>query len=780
MLSGFVFTGGAAANGVEARLDRLTELAEQRGVGAELRKAAETPALADLDSNLRTGLGKNDRRSLALLLALTSPRMSRVHARLSAGQKLSGPDRAFLARTAQRMARNPVIAGLRRRGIALKRRGAELKRLWRRLPGPSRASSSATPAGASIEAATADLNQPVRALGGRSIAASGAALLKSPAGYRYVRDLPSVALAMLFPAGGRGGARASGLCASGSIGPSVTTMLNFELEEVIGQTVAETAGKQVGTAVYWDSTFGTRARAWRTFTAVNRFREVLESVSTGEKLAEAAWNAVLKCGAESVQLVPEQAQRAAGQSQSYSLLARDSKGSSWGGIRIDGLAMSGGSCDSEAQACTGTTAGDQRVVASFGGLKAPGKLTVTPGAIAHLDLGPDGAMIDPGEESPAYRVTATDRFGNIVTTHFGAEPTGTHLEISPDGSCNQASGRCRPAAGGRHTVEAVTNAAPLVISSVRLNVRGGDLALTPAETTIRTGESQSYSVSELTPGGTPVRTVSFGSGDGQATLSISPDGSCDQAAGTCAPAHAGPHLVTATTSETSGEASLEVEARELTISPATLESAVPTRWYAEKLEMVGAEGEVEWQISGIPPSGIEFLSGDKIGAEDLETGFPPSAALLAGSPSVLGTSGFTVDAEDAAGNYAHRTFSLTSKAPCAGTCAEAGPFEQVTVAWTNCGCGIGAGNYYYLRPVVNGVALEMYVNEWLFDLNHLYAGPGGRVWATMPRGITGPAGSQFAMEINYGEGPIPEGETWEEFVDSLHPLGGTNAVTVRH
>ncbi len=784
-LFGSQCAGNAAADPFGARLAQLAKLAETEGVGAGLREVAETPALADLGTSLPGTLGKGDKHLLELVITLTSPRMSRIHESLSSHKRLAAADRKFLGRIVRQLGTNPAVAELRRRGIALKHDPAELENLWQQLPGSSHPSGDldAAPGRAPIEEVVAAVNRPMHALGDRSIAARGAALLASRAGYRYIRRLPPIALAMLFPKAGPGPntAHSSGICASGSIGPSVTTILDVTADVVLGDVVAEATQKAVGKAVYWDAAFGRRALAWKVFAPLSRLKGIYESVANGEKLAEAAWNAMVKCGAKLVKIVPEPASRAAGIPQSFSLLAEDKKGTSWGGIRIDTLRMSGGSCDIEMQACYGKVVGDQSVVATFGNLGATGRFKVTPGAIAHLDLDPNDATIDVGEESPTYRVYATDSFGNLVTTHFGTEASGVHLEISPDGTCNQATGRCSPGAAGNHFVEAVTNATSPVISSARLNVRAGKLVLTPASATIKTGETQGYTAKELTLDGVPVRSVAFGSSTNQATLSISPDGSCDQAAGTCAPSHSGPHVVTAKTPDTAGQATLEVEPRELKITPTSLEAAVPTRDYEEVLEMVGAEGEVDWQISGSPPNGIEFRRAKEfdLGNEPESPVFgnpPEDAALLIGSPVALGTGTFTVTAQDAAGNFAHRTFGITSKAPCAGRCAEAGPYEQVTVAWPDCQCGVGSGNYYYLRPIVSGTPLEQYI--WA-PRPQLYSGPEGRVWVTLGSNLIGHAGTHVGVEISYGPGPPAEELTWEEFVETLQSLGNTNSVTVR-
>lgn len=455
VLFGFPLAGGAAARHFDTSLRHVARLAEQEGAGTGLRQVAEVPAFANLEETF-PALKATDRHLLKLVTVLASPRMSRIRQKVSAHARLTPADRRFLDRAIRLLEHNSAIVTLRRRGERLKHSPTKLKSAWRqsfRRYRP-RADLESTPGRTSIGTIEAALNKPVPALDGGSIAASGAALLASPAGFQYVAHLPPIALGMMFPADASqaGSAQSSGsICASGSIGPSVKTMIDVMVSQTLGDIFVDLAAKKVGKAVYWDAAFGKRGLAWKTFKRLNLATTLSRAIETGGGLADAAWNAVIKCGAASVTLVPAFAKRQAGEAQSYSLLAEDRDGKSWGGIRADDLGMSGGRCDVARESCYGEKAGSQKVGATFGRLRALGRLTVTPGPLHELRVTPEVATVGLGEDSPKYSATGADAYGNPI-----AVPTGifgkVRMRIVPDGRCNEEVASCVADTPGLHRV----------------------------------------------------------------------------------------------------------------------------------------------------------------------------------------------------------------------------------------------------------------------------------------------------------------------------------------
>jgi hypothetical protein len=167
------------------------------------------------------------------------------------------------------------------------------------------------------------------------------------------------------------------------------------------------------------------------------------------------------------------------------------------------------------------------------------------------------AKVAVGAATPAFIATLTDVYGNT------GPGTDVDLTISPDGTCDDLTETCVPAAPGTHTVQADVldgNGDPGVVSNT-LTFEALDpdhLAVTPASGSIHAGGTTA-----------PYTVVAYDSSDNYlgdvtaaSTLAISPDGSCDQTAHTCTASvgdeGGGSHTVTATYDGATGSATLTV------------------------------------------------------------------------------------------------------------------------------------------------------------------------------------------------------------------------------
>jgi hypothetical protein len=176
-----------------------------------------------------------------------------------------------------------------------------------------------------------------------------------------------------------------------------------------------------------------------------------------------------------------------------------------------------------------------------------------------LSGGPSGEVAV-GAATPAYSASLTDLYGN------SGVGTNVELSISPDGSCDETTETCVPAAAGRHTVQAQAfdrNGNPVLSNALTFNAVTPDhLALDGGSGSIGVGEStEPYIVEAFDASNRPLGDVTS-----QSTFSISPDGSCDSAAATCtasvADSGGSSHTVTATYTGgggATGTASLVVE-----------------------------------------------------------------------------------------------------------------------------------------------------------------------------------------------------------------------------
>lgn len=272
----------------------------------------------------------------------------------------------------------------------------------------------------------------------------------------------------------------------------------------------------------------------------------------------ASYNVALHCVGRKIELVPATAKRAAGETQLYNLQVKNSAGRVIGAVQPDRMQIETGKCTwgSPDWACYGEKVGQDRVRAGFGQLPdATGFLTVTPGSLHSLSLSPRSSEVGVDELTGQLSVVGKDFFGNEVPTSIGPGNSEAHLDIAPEGHCSDSLRNCSAHQAGPH---AVTVSQGKVSDVVELRVRADSLRLTPASATISSGGSQTYAVEEVSGGGKVLRSVPIGVGPGDAKLSVTPSGSCNQAASCTAYSH-GAHTVTAEAGAASGTALLEVE-----------------------------------------------------------------------------------------------------------------------------------------------------------------------------------------------------------------------------
>ncbi len=302
-----------------------------------------------------------------------------------------------------------------------------------------------------------------------------------------------------------------------------------------------TIGQGRSSAQFW---YGDSASGTPTITA------------TGSGLASATQIERLNPGAAAaLRLNPAIATIAAGGSQAYTVTALDAFGNTIGADPKATVSITpDGACTGAT--CTATSPGVHTVTATDGSLAATSSLTVQAGKASSLSLDPATATITAGG-SQAYTVTSFDAYGNRI----GADPDAS-FSISPDGSCT--GGACTAKISGTHTVRATDGS---LTGTATLTVQPGSaegITIGPATATIIAGTSQTFTVVWVDGFGNQV------SPDSNATLWISPDGSCSAA--TCTAQVAGTHTVNVSEGSLTATATLTVQpgkAASLGLNPAS-------------------------------------------------------------------------------------------------------------------------------------------------------------------------------------------------------------------
>ena len=293
------------------------------------------------------------------------------------------------------------------------------------------------------------------------------------------------------------------------------------------------------------------------------------------------------------------------------------------------------------------------------------------------------AVTGSSTELPAEAV-ATYSVRGVDTENRDVGPVSFTLSIIPDGFCS--GNTCHATTAGKHTVVAADGDARGYAS---LNVTPGPITglfFTPIDTTIPPNHSQTYSLEGVDYWQNPIRPVEFGSGPGQATLTIT-EGVC--VGDTCIPNSVGLHTVTATDGNVTKTTTLTVDGIHITTTH--LKDATEGAEYNEPLQATGGQHPL-WEVtSGTLPAGLSL---------------DPTSGVITGKPLAAGVSNFTVTVSDDLGATDAATFSLNVTQKCnGGVCAVADGSGEVTVSWAQCGCGISpeGPNGYFLAGFVNGV-----------------------------------------------------------------------------
>ncbi len=219
------------------------------------------------------------------------------------------------------------------------------------------------------------------------------------------------------------------------------------------------------------------------------------------------------------------------------------------------MVPNGGPCP--AQICTTTVAGPDGVTATMVGASGVGivmtsvPVTVLPGPLKFFGLAPTTVTIPLGADTN-FAVFGTDAWDNPIDP--GAVESATTFSISPgspDGWC--VANTCGATTPGTYTVTATSGAfsqsATLTVTATATGPLD-HLTLSPASASITAGGSETYTVEGYDAANDDLGPVT------DATLSISPDGSCSGY--TCTPASDGDHTVTATDGAAQGTATLNV------------------------------------------------------------------------------------------------------------------------------------------------------------------------------------------------------------------------------
>lgn len=233
----------------------------------------------------------------------------------------------------------------------------------------------------------------------------------------------------------------------------------------------------------------------------------------------------------------------AGGARTYAVEAFDSAGNTLGDVSTQAAFRiePNGSCTGST--CTATTAGLHTVTAELGNASGTASLQVTAGPLASIQIEPSSATIVAGG-SRTYTAAGFDQHQNAI----GDVTLTTAFNID-NGTCTQNT--CTSTLAGTRTVTGTNGSA---VDTAALAVTPGPLhhlAVTPAESTIVIGQTQTYQAE-----GRDLFDNSLGNVTGSTIFRIGPNGTCT--ANVCRPAAVGDHSITATKQTATGSALLHV------------------------------------------------------------------------------------------------------------------------------------------------------------------------------------------------------------------------------
>lgn len=270
-----------------------------------------------------------------------------------------------------------------------------------------------------------------------------------------------------------------------------------------------------------------------------------------------------------IELSPPSSVIAAGEAQDYAVEAFDQNGQSMGDVTGD-VTISGEGCSGSS--CAPTVPGEYTITAEFQGLSDTATLTVEPGPVDAIQIGPEAASIEAGQ-SQAFTAEGFDAFGNSVGV---VEATYS----MPGGSC--AGAECSSDDVGDYVVTASFEGAS---DSATLAVTVGPLdyiIVSPSVAEIGAGESRGYSARGYDEYGNPRGPV-------PASFSIT-NGDCDGVM--CGSTVAGAQTVTGVFSGRADTATLNVNPGpmvDIEVSPqnATIQAGATQAYSAEGVDAYG-------------------------------------------------------------------------------------------------------------------------------------------------------------------------------------------------
>jgi plastocyanin len=353
--------------------------------------------------------------------------------------------------------------------------------------------------------------------------------------------------------------------------------------------------------------------------------------------------------------------------------------------------------------CSAGAVGPHTVTATYLTFSDTATLTVTAGALDHIVISPKSSSTTAGV-NVTYTAAGFDSHGNSL----GDVTSATSFSINGGGSCT--ANACGSTTVGGYQVTA-SDAGKTDTATLQVNAGAiASIKLSPASASISSGGSQAYSVEAFDQYGNDAGDVT-----GSSSLSISPNGSCDNAAHTCTAIASGAHTVTATRGGKTDTASLQVTSGALAsieISPAsaTIDAGGSQAYAAEGFDANGNSlGDVTAQTTftisgsgscqaascGADQAGVYTVTGDDGGASDTAslTVTPGALASIAISPqaaTVVAGDGqaYTAQGFDAHGNSlgdvtGDTSFSISPDGSCSGAvCTPSQPGDH-TVTGTD-------------------------------------------------------------------------------------------------
>ena len=696
-----------------------------------LNDAILSPQVARaLRASLRTFAGQMTpfEKSLVSAGALVgSTRYTSALKSLRSRHKLTAEQTKTLAKLLSAFAANPAVQVLIKRGKAVQASPKRLAALLAALRAQPTSIASRIPSTGipDLDGVLSSVAGAVRSKATASVSKRFSTLLATPGAANYIKALPPLDVTALVPA--------------------------YELATYTLPSTARASGTPPSTQSAWEAAVLSAedelalGEAKVTIDSItDALREhgpspdaLVDLVETLERAAETLEQGTVppKLELTSAQVVPW----VAGVRYGFVVNGFWSNGLPMGPVRFGTLSgptleMTHGDGECEGATCTSVKAESHTVTALVGGSSTSLTLDVVPAQLHEIHvqerLAPfvDPLTVNVVGVPQEYIGSGTDAFGNDIT--------GLSFDLSISrvgGSSLPCAGLfCTPVALGSNVITAsytVPETSNTITGSVAVYVAPVSLGLSPEGASVSVGQAQHFTVHGLDGNGSDVGP------DLNATLSISPDGTCTGY--TCTASTAGAHIVTATDGTAKGSAILNVEG--IKISPATLPEATEGEPYSATLTAEGGEKPYTWALaSGSLPEGLSL---------------DPGTGVISGTASNAGESTFDVIVTDSLGatataGYKIKVMQVTG--PCtvrggglASVCQSASPHLTLDLDGygeaSSCtfsteidwGDGSPVQTVMYLG---NGAPVGNY-EAVLFTTSHTYSAPGAYTIATAVSGV---------------------------------------------